>query len=142
MDSFTRNRDPTDEQPYFPSIRKFNRILLVVNCGDEILEAMGQSVTFLQALQDSGGFDKLQYNSSKSAFCKKKNDYLNLCLLGTRAHAHTTDLVLNCASLACMTHTACGSCTACIKIHAALYIPPACFTPFALTPLAGFIPLA
>ena len=68
VDSFTRNRDPTDEQPYFPSIRKFNRILLVVNCGDEILEAMGQSVTFLQALQDSGGFDKLQYNSSKSAF--------------------------------------------------------------------------
>ena len=65
-----------------------NRILLVVNCGDEILEAMGQSLTLLQALQASGGFDNLHAAPSLLFVKNTSPDYLNLCRLGTRAQCH------------------------------------------------------
>ena len=58
-------------------VSKLNRILLVVNCGDEILEEVGQSLTLLQALQDSGGFDNLHgYVTPSLLFCKK--EYLTI----------------------------------------------------------------
>ena len=59
VDSFTRNRDPRELDYLIFQVSKLNRILLAVNCGDEILEALGQSLTLLQALQDSGGFQNL-----------------------------------------------------------------------------------
>ena len=66
VDYFTRNRDSRELDYLIFQVSELNRILLAVNCGDEILEALGQSLTLLQALQDSGGFQTFHGHAAPS----------------------------------------------------------------------------
>ena len=59
LDAFTRNKDPRELDYLIFQVSKLNRLLLAINCSDAILEALGQSLTLLQALQDSGGFENV-----------------------------------------------------------------------------------
>lgn len=59
LDAFTRNRGPRELDYLIFQVSKLNRLLLAINCGDAIVEALGESLTLLQALQDSGGFENV-----------------------------------------------------------------------------------